>query len=476
MPLDTQGELARIGAQETGVNNQQAALASDMTKSAEGRSAETAPILQGINQTQGEQAQFIERRQAGRPQIPEFKAQPPVSAKEFEGLSMAMIGMAMIGGIASKGNWLGASASLNGAMKGFIEGNHELAEKNYKDYNEKFKTAIAKEKSYTTETEDILKAKDLSINQKLTQLKIVAAKYDKQDMLAAGRQKSLDGIRKSIEGQRTSVLKMQEHYDTVQMKVDAERQRAQEHNDTMKAVAAMRQAGAGGNGFEGRNGEILAAMAEQGVSLPAGFRAKSQQLGLLNAISRRNPDLTPDEIATKIKSGQLDLKGLTKEVQVAGAAAGKIAYAENEIEQTIPLVREASAKLPRGKFVPYEKLKQMGEKDFSDPDLAEFKMYMTSLSNAYDMLSARGGTDVEKRAEGRKNFDTAQSPEALDRVLEAVRKEAKASGRAARASMDVTHKGGAVPPTNAQGWTLHTDKNGNKAYVSPDGKQFEEAK
>jgi hypothetical protein len=31
-------------------------------------------------------------------------------------------------------------------------------------------------------------------------------------------------------------------------------------------------------------------------------------------------------------------------------------------------------------------------------------------------------------------------------------------------------------PKNAKGWMLHTDANGNKAYVSPDGKQFEEAK
>ena len=31
-------------------------------------------------------------------------------------------------------------------------------------------------------------------------------------------------------------------------------------------------------------------------------------------------------------------------------------------------------------------------------------------------------------------------------------------------------------PKNAKGWLLHTDKNGNKAYVSPDGKQFEEVK
>ena len=33
-----------------------------------------------------------------------------------------------------------------------------------------------------------------------------------------------------------------------------------------------------------------------------------------------------------------------------------------------------------------------------------------------------------------------------------------------------------APLTNSKGWTLHNDKNGNSAYVSPDGKSFEEAK
>ncbi len=34
----------------------------------------------------------------------------------------------------------------------------------------------------------------------------------------------------------------------------------------------------------------------------------------------------------------------------------------------------------------------------------------------------------------------------------------------------------AAPAKNAQGWELHTDASGNKAYVSPDGKQFREVK
>ena len=33
-----------------------------------------------------------------------------------------------------------------------------------------------------------------------------------------------------------------------------------------------------------------------------------------------------------------------------------------------------------------------------------------------------------------------------------------------------------APPVNAKGWTLHVDKNGVKAYVSPDGKSYELAK
>lgn len=32
----------------------------------------------------------------------------------------------------------------------------------------------------------------------------------------------------------------------------------------------------------------------------------------------------------------------------------------------------------------------------------------------------------------------------------------------------------ALPPQNEQGWTLHEDPEGNRAYVSPDGKQFKE--
>lgn len=37
-----------------------------------------------------------------------------------------------------------------------------------------------------------------------------------------------------------------------------------------------------------------------------------------------------------------------------------------------------------------------------------------------------------------------------------------------------TNRSATPAPTNNRGWTLHTDANGNRAYVSPDGSQYEE--
>jgi len=44
----------------------------------------------------------------------------------------------------------------------------------------------------------------------------------------------------------------------------------------------------------------------------------------------------------------------------------------------------------------------------------------------------------------------------------------------AQATITRLQGGSATPQVNAQGWTLHKDAQGNQAYVSPDGKQFQE--
>jgi hypothetical protein len=102
------------------------------------------------------------------------------------------------------------------------------------------------------------------------------------------------------------------------------------------------------------------------------------------------------------------------------------------------------------------------------------------------------GGGVSDREEAAKTIQAASSPAQLKGVIDTYKKlfDGQLKGLAqqykAGTGKDdfekryLTSRGRgeaeAAPTKNAKGWTLHTDKNGNKAYVSPDGKQYEEVK
>lgn len=152
-----------------------------------------------------------------------------------------------------------------------------------------------------------------------------------------------------------------------------------------------------------------------------------------NAYAKKLKELgiSPQDIIAK----QQEVQGAAKEVQSAASIAGKINYAEQELDRTVPIARQASEKVSRGSFVPFNKLKQMGQAAIGDPDLKELYVYTNTVLNAYDMLAARGGTDQEKRAQNRKMLETADSPAAYNAALSAILVEAQASQQAGQASM-----------------------------------------
>jgi hypothetical protein len=99
---------------------------------------------------------------------------------------------------------------------------------------------------------------------------------------------------------------------------------------------------------------------------------------------------------------------------------------------------------------------------------------------AFDSLKGGGQiTEVEgnKATQAMARLDRAQSEGEYVAALNELKVIAATAYKRAKDRM-----GGAspakqspqAPAKNSKGWTLHTDANGNKAYVSPDGKQFEE--
>jgi hypothetical protein len=148
-----------------------------------------------------------------------------------------------------------------------------------------------------------------------------------------------------------------------------------------------------------------------------------------------------------ISARMIEMKGIAKEQQTEASIAGKITYAEKEIQKIAPKVLEISEKVPRGVFVPWNKLQNMTREQISDPNLKQLKTYLTTLTNSYDVLGGRGGTDVDKRAHNRELLNAADGPQALKAAVDAIVAEASLSHEAARESMQVdrTRMGGPAP-------------------------------
>jgi hypothetical protein len=221
--------------------------------------------------------------------------------------------------------------------------------------------------------------------------------------------------------------------------------------------------------FAGSRAELLAALAARGVSLPAGLRSQAQMGATLDGLTAKFAQNTPDEIADKIATGQIDFGAAKKETQISAGQAGKVAVAVNELSTFGDQVLEASKAIPRGSFIPLNKLMQMTDAQISDPALINYKVKMQSLNNAYDQLAARGGTDADKRAHVHALFNTATSQEGVDALVKALKDE----GRAAKEAADKATKTDKYGPRDGETTAAApppTKVIGGKTYVKlPDG-------
>lgn len=212
--------------------------------------------------------------------------------------------------------------------------------------------------------------------------------------------------------------------------------------DLVRYVSPAQQGVGGASGFgDTRIQDLQAAIAAVGYSLPTGFRSKEQQLSLLRGLTRKYEGLDVNDIAHLLANNAIDYKGVTKATQAASSIGGKVEFANQELAAFAPIALDANSAVKRSNFVPFNKLQQMGERNISDPDLKRLYVATQSILNAYNMLSARGGTDAEVRAHNRQVLMTADSPEAYEAAVQMIIREGHAAGEAARKSMSATTYG-----------------------------------
>ncbi|HEX2557109.1 MAG TPA: hypothetical protein VHK86_02200, partial [Nitrososphaera sp.] len=241
--------------------------------------------------------------------------------------------------------------------------------------------------------------------------------------------------------------------------------------------------------------KLLGALDNAGVTGFAGRNAQST-IARLQGLRMNNPGMSEDEIANAVRTGQLDMTGSKRSVSqlaaVANASNAQALKLEKDFASIEPLVSKmgvtGTPKIDKALAQLRSNWQSGGDKDTS-----EFIGWLREIAGEYAKINS-GSTGNAAPAQTALN-------EALDTVQQAFStggyqglKNAIMGGAAnKRASYEeglkmASQRGAGVgnpqgqpkqtptaplPPKNEQGWILHQDAQGNKAYVSPDGKQFQ---
>jgi hypothetical protein len=368
----------------------QAALDKTRTDTAAAEDKELAP-LEAKTSSAITDLQAAEAKPPPAFDPPKFEPKPLIDGKDFQGLSMGLIAMALVGGVASKGNWMGVASTLNGALKGYYDGNKERAEREWQNYKTQFDAAKAKSESEQKEFADILQNRRLTINEMFSQMRIAAAKYGREDIRAAAEQKSIDQLWQRVQAADTTLAQISDKDQRQRAGLDAtlNRQTAAEKALDDKGEWFVQQTALGGNMkyvqmLQSRFGGILAAdtFNKIGAALQAsGLDPRTiteEQLNLMvqktaqqNATNRQ---LAVERLTESLKPLESELTMLVTKVNGKGLTAANATF--NKIKS------------------------QLG-----DEDLAELKTLMGSVGRQYVEAVTMPGSNAQLHASAQQWVD-----------------------------------------------------------------------
>lgn len=156
--------------------------------------------------------------------FPQLPKNPVIDPKEWQNLGMALISMAMIAG-SHKGNWLAAGQFLNGAMQGYVQGNDEMARRSYDQFQEQMRQAQAESKARNDQYRELLSDRSKTINELISQYRVMAAEDGRRDMAAAAQTRSLVAMTNALMAHETAEQRLglmyQKAHDSLEPSGDA---------------------------------------------------------------------------------------------------------------------------------------------------------------------------------------------------------------------------------------------------------------
>lgn len=410
-------------------------------------SAKSDPVLADLGkQIQGAMSEKIAPPEPVK--YPELPKNPSVDAGQWQGLGMALIGMAMISG-AHKGNWLAAGQFLNGAMQGYAAGNEELAKRSYEQFQAQMKVAQDEAKARNDQYKELLSDRSKSINELISQYRTMAAEDDRQDMLAASQTRSLVAMTNALMAHETAEQKIGMMNDKAHASL--------EPSDDVKAL-----------------GDNLAwQYYYTGKTPPFGMGASPLRNAFLSSLEdiRKQLGMSAQEFGASVGTQHAQ----THALNALGQKIAQLEPAESSALKNMDAAIASAQKLDPSQFPAVNKALLAGDIQTGDAQAVDYKMKLFTALREYAKVSsgnvgASGLTDSQiKEMDSQLSFSSslpqliaARNAMAMDmtNVMSSYRdqfnsvKDMAQTGQVTQPGVpQVQPQAGAAPPDNA-GWSI----------------------
>lgn len=405
-------------------------------KSKEIGDEEIAKLRQG-------QAQYekLAHQRTAVPPDPKLAPPAPAPHQDFtdpiKAFQNPAVVIATLGSLFSRAPLTAAMNAAGAAMEAYHKGEAETFKLKRDEWKENFDRALEINKIELEKYQAAWRRSDAAVKDKMAEMLAVAAGQKNETMIAAiksGQIDKIDGIYEGLQKAREKAMESRELLERqeymARYRADIEVKKTEEKE---KLKLKLEQ-----GVVDQETGEFLARQLIAGNynALTGLFRTKGAKIVVEKAakdILEKEKGMSPQQAAEYVTSQANKFMGERRYQATAGGYAARVESATNEVEQLVPQAMEASRALPRGWFVPLNKLVMKYNAGISDPAYNDFVLANFGLMNAYARaMNPTGTPHVNDRLEAHAQqiLSLATSPEAYETQVKRLWIEVQASKKA----------------------------------------------
>lgn len=425
-----------------------------------------------------------------RPAVPHLQnVGPPPDQRQYQQYAMHYLAaMSLVGAFTSRLSTQSAGDALRAfgaAAEGWQTGNQQAYENGVKQWEQANKRVIQQNENALKEYELIIKDRSLKREEIVDRLKVAAVKHYDDQMYNAMTKGHLELGYKLFDMQRKAVDDVKAAtapYEKQREVMEAKHKLAGMYF-APKIATGWKDPATGQEYINPQTGQPFSESVKQYAQWaadtypPAGILADVKD-PIMRKYMQEHPHATAEELQ-KFKSSQYQprsapaialrtfmdqfrrehgrdpgVEDIEKFQQdwtahgqygrTSGGMTARVEAAANEVEQLIPQAVDASKKLPRGPFVPFNKLHQEWLKGTSDERYNDFMVANVSLLNAYmRAMNPQGIPRVAERFEAHAIglLSMATSQQAYEVQIRRLWKEVQASKTAMAKMREGVHPG-----------------------------------